>query len=492
MVSPLEQLSTKILSRLIPTLITIAHPLIFIFAQIDYVSMQVFYQFLIGGVLLTAALLAGNHFYGQHPSGKYIQIVLTYMVLALVIITLPTQSIWTIAYLYLVMSVVYLIPRMVVMAGLLGLFELVLFTVTGTIQLVNLFDMIVALVIYLMTFAAAVFVAVFGRNVMTEVRRQQEKAETYAEVSRTTLAQSAATATDVTTFTEEMSETVDTAKASFEKIDDAMKMLAANSAKNATSVRQIRQMNESNVQSIADVTLAVDRALERSSSSKLTAENSQETISEAGESLQQLTVSMGESVTSFGQLAGRFQEIVTITSSINAIATQTNLLSLNASIEAARAGEFGKGFTVVAQEIRNLSSQTAEASKEINQIIERVERDVTNTGSAINASTTLLREQEERMQRSQEALQTIAADSSDSVQAISGARQQFATITSSLTDITQATEQLDAFMDLLLTSSDQLSGLTRSQVEQIRDLQHAIHALNATASTLRETTQEHG
>lgn len=487
MVSPLERLSTKILSRLIPVLITIAHPLIFIFAQIGYVPMSVFYQFLAGGLLLTIALLAGNQFFAEKPSGKYIQIVLTYLVLALVIVTLPSQSIWTIAYLYLAISIVYLIPHLVVLAGVLGLFELVLFTMLGTIVFTNTFDMIVAFVIYLMVFSAATFVAVFGRNVMREVKRQQEKAEHYAETSQLTLRQSAATATDVTTFAEEMSETVDTAKASFEKIDQAMQMLADNSSKNAQSVRQIKRMNTDNVELMADVATAVDRALALSSSSKVTAEQSQATISEAGESLQQLTESMDESVTAFGQLAGRFKEIVSITSSINAIATQTNLLSLNASIEAARAGEFGKGFTVVAQEIRNLSAQTAAASTEINQIIERVDRDVMHTGNSIDASTSLLREQEARMQRSQTALQTIATDSNDSVQAISGAQQQFVTITNSLTNIAQATEQLDAFMDLLLTSSDQLSGLTRSQVEQIVDLQQAIHTLNATALTLQQT-----
>ncbi|MDI3236033.1 methyl-accepting chemotaxis protein [Exiguobacterium antarcticum] len=487
MVSPLERLSTKILSRLIPVLITIAHPLIFIFAQIDFVSMSVFYQFLIGGLLLTVALLAGNHFFGDRPSGKYVQIVLSYLVLALVLVTLPSQSIFTIAYLYLTISVIYLMPRVVVLAGVLGLFELIFFTVTGTLVFTSTFDLIVALIIYLMVFSAATFVAVFGRNVMREVRHQQEKAEHYAATSQLTLSQSAATATDVTTFTEEMSETVDMAKGSFEKIDEAMQMLATNSSKNARSVRQIKQMNTDNVELIAAVATAVDRALTLSSSSKVTAEQSRETISEASESLQHLTRSMDESVAAFGQLAGRFKEIVTITSSINAIATQTNLLSLNASIEAARAGEFGKGFTVVAQEIRNLSAQTAAASTEINQIIERVDHDVMNTGSSIDASTTLLREQEARMQRSHVALQTIATDSNDSVQAISGARQQFVTITDSLTNITQATEQLDAFMDLLLTSSDQLSGLTRSQVEQISDLQQAIHTLNATALTLQQT-----
>ena len=485
MVSALEQQSTKILSRLIATLITIAHPLIFLFAQMHYVPISVFYQFLVGGLILTVALLAGNRLLGHQASGKYVQVTLTYFVLALVLTTLPTPSIWTIVYLYLTISIVYLIPRLVILAGILGLIEMVIFTILKTIVFTNTFDLIVAYVIYLMIFSAAVFVAVFGRNVMLAVRREQERSETYA--AQVALEQTAATATEVTTFTEEMSETVDAAKDSFSQVDLAMQQLAHDAAGSVQAIREIRQLNEQQVNRMQDVTISVDHALERSSSSRTTAEQSRQTIGLAGQSLQQLTTSMDESVTSFGQLAGRFQEIVAITSSINAIAAQTNLLSLNASIEAARAGEFGKGFTVVAQEIRNLSAQTAEASKEINAIIERVDQDVTQTGNSIHASTTLLREQEERMAESQLALQTIETDATEVVGSIQSAQTQFATMTSSLTAITTAAGQLDTFMNALLTQSESLSGLTRHQVGQVMELQQAIHALNETASTLQQT-----
>jgi len=489
MVSALEQQSTKILSRLIATLITIAHPLIFVFAQMNYVPISVFYQFLVGGLILTVALLVGNRLLGHRPSGKYVQVTLTYLVLALVLTTLPSPSIWTIAYLYLTISIVYLIPRLVVLAGIFGLLEMALFTANGTIVFTKTFDLIVAYVIYLMIFSAAVFVAVFGRNVMQAVRQEQERSEAYAATSQVALEQTAATATEVTTFTEEMSETVDAAKDSFSQVDLAMQQLASEAAGSVQAIREIRQLNEQQVNRMEDVTVSVDRALERSSSSRTTAERSRQTIGLAGQSLQQLTTSMDESVTSFGQLAGRFQEIVAITSSINAIATQTNLLSLNASIEAARAGEFGKGFTVVAQEIRHLSAQTAEASKEINTIIERVEQDVTQTGNSIHASTTLLREQEERMAESQLALQTIETDATEVVGSIQSAQTQFATMTSSLTAITTATSQLDTFMNALLAQSESLSGLTRHQVGQVMELQQAIHALNETASTLQQTNR---
>lgn len=68
---------------------------------------------------------------------------------------------------------------------------------------------------------------------------------------------------------------------------------------------------------------------------------------------------------------------------INGIAEQTNLLSLNASIEAARAGEAGRGFTVIAEEIRKLSTQSVTAAQEIEQIIKNI---ITKTHLTVNTA----------------------------------------------------------------------------------------------------------
>lgn len=78
------------------------------------------------------------------------------------------------------------------------------------------------------------------------------------------------------------------------------------------------------------------------------------------------------------KLKNKTDEISTITSTITAIANQTNILSLNASIESARAGEAGKGFSVVANEVSNLASQTNNSASDISQIISELQ-EVVNT-----------------------------------------------------------------------------------------------------------------
>jgi methyl-accepting chemotaxis protein len=68
-------------------------------------------------------------------------------------------------------------------------------------------------------------------------------------------------------------------------------------------------------------------------------------------------------------LQGEIEKVGRVAQEIDAIAKQTNLLALNATIEAARAGSAGKGFAVVAGEVKNLSAQTARATKEVSEVV---------------------------------------------------------------------------------------------------------------------------
>jgi len=78
---------------------------------------------------------------------------------------------------------------------------------------------------------------------------------------------------------------------------------------------------------------------------------------------------MEEMITAVNDITEASKSVSNIMQTINGIAAQTNLLSLNAAIEAARAGEYGKGFSVVAEEVRSLATQSAAASKETSSIV---------------------------------------------------------------------------------------------------------------------------
>lgn len=108
-------------------------------------------------------------------------------------------------------------------------------------------------------------------------------------------------------------------------------------------------------------------------------DNSTAVINKLNETSMKNSESMGKVSNTISELSLNTKDILTILNKINEITEQTNLLSLNASIEAARAGEAGRGFTVVANEIRKLSEQSKGASQEIRKILDNINTSIRNS-----------------------------------------------------------------------------------------------------------------
>jgi methyl-accepting chemotaxis protein len=277
-------------------------------------------------------------------------------------------------------------------------------------------------------------------------------------------------------FIERISDIIGPVQNSTQQLSDAARSMSTISEETRNGVNQQRMetemvataMNEM-AATAQEVAQNANSAAEAAEGADLEAQKGQQVVTATLREINTLAASVEEAARVIQKLESDSDAIGSVLDVIGNIADQTNLLALNAAIEAARAGEQGRGFAVVADEVRTLASRTQKSTQEIQTMIEQLQSGARNAVAVMAQGTERARvsvEQATRAGSSLAAITTAVASISDMNMHIARAANQQGEvaneINSNLASITTSVEHTSHSSTQLNSASEELSGLAAS------------------------------
>jgi methyl-accepting chemotaxis protein len=241
--------------------------------------------------------------------------------------------------------------------------------------------------------------------------------------------------------------------------------LASNEQQNSETA-QIATASNQMVSTINEIANSATTAATLAEGANGEAQTSKTIVTDSVTSVQKLSTEIINASSVISELNNECGSIDSVLSVIKAIAEQTNLLALNAAIEAARAGEQGRGFAVVADEVRTLAGRTQEATSEINTIIEQLQNKANEAVSAIATSENIAENAVEQASKASQSLDSI----SDAIIAILDANHHIAKAADEQSSVTREIDERVTAIAGLSEASTQRSVKINSGSEDVSKL----------------------
>lgn len=260
-----------------------------------------------------------------------------------------------------------------------------------------------------------------------------------------------------------------------EQISSSTEELAAGADNQSRQSNEVAAAIEEMASSVQATFSNAQKSLEVSRNTAETASKGGEIVSNTMGGMSRIEHAVSESGDKVKKLGERSIQIGKIVGVIKEIAAQTNLLALNAAIEASRAGEHGRGFEVVAEEIRKLAEKSADSTLQITEIVEEIQSDTSLTVASMNEVT---REVEEGTK--------LSNDTGDSLQDI--IKQVKGTV-DSIEMVAEASKQQASVSDEVAASVESIASITRETAAGSEEIAQTAQELARLGDNLKRLTE---
>ncbi len=309
--------------------------------------------------------------------------------------------------------------------------------------------------------------------------------------------QIAATVQQVAKGTAQQSDSVTRTAASVEKMSESIETVARGAQEQALSVSKasnITMQISSVIQQVAGNASAVTVG---SASTTEAANRGSTTVQETIRGMESIKSKVGFSVQKVQEMGQRSNQIGVILETIEDIASQTNLLALNAAIEAARAGEHGKGFAVVADEVRKLAERSSLATKEIASLIKGIQKTVNEAVVAmeesaheVEAGVSLANEAGGALHAITNAAQSVLSEAEQTTKAASKMSSASNDLVASMDSVSEVVEENTIATEAMSVASNEVSSAIENIASVSEENSAAIEEVSASAEEMSAQVEE--
>jgi len=298
------------------------------------------------------------------------------------------------------------------------------------------------------------------------------------------------TSHQVASSSQELSASADESTKASEYISTTIQELAVGSDQQVESVENSRTVIKGMTEFAGRISSNAEKAAATADQTALMSLEGTKAIDKVSaqmKSINETVVSLSEA---FKHLTERSNEIGNITEVITSIAEQTNLLALNAAIEAARAGEQGKGFAVVADEVRKLAEQSAQSAEQITRLITIIQNDTKQTMNSVISATGEVKEGLVVVHEAGGAFQKIENSITEVVTQINDVTNLVKNLTAGTSEIETAISGVKEVAETAAGSTQTVSAATQEQLASMEEIAAASQILAQNAEELQHLIQK--